>query len=255
MIPDKQRIKARFTRAAVTYDDQAVIQHRVADRLLTLLGQHAPLPPKRVLEIGCCTGMLTRRLVDLYRGLDTLYVNDLVPEFREPVARRAGEIANLEFIAGDVEAVALPRDLDLVISSSTFHWLQDLPSLFARLADHMTPEGTLAFSMYSSSNLLEIREITGIGLRYYSPAETRSMVARHFEVLACEEELISFKFRDPQDILRHLRETGVNALAGKSWTRSDLAGFRAEYEKRFLENGRVRLTYHPLYCIARTSGS
>lgn len=251
MTLDKDRIKKRFTRAAPTYDDQAVIQFKVADRLLNLLGQHEPLPPARVLEIGCCTGLLTSRLAQRYLPLKKLYVNDLVPEFRRMVAGRVNDHVPLEFLEGDIETIALPHDLDLVVSSSTFHWLADLPSLFGRLAAHMAPEGTLAFSMYSCCNLMELRELTGIGLQYYGLSEIKTLVTEHFRILACEEELITFKFRDPLDILHHLRETGVNALASSPWSRSRLNAFIAEYKLRFAAGDLVRLTYHPLYCIAR----
>jgi malonyl-CoA O-methyltransferase len=251
MTLDKERIKKRFTRAAATYDDQAVIQLKVADRLLTLLDQHAALPPRKVLEIGCCTGMLTSRLAQRYRGLEKLYVNDLVPDFNPLVANRVAEHVSPEFLAGDIETVALPENIDLVISSSTFHWLNDLPSLFGRLVTHMAPEGTLAFSMYSIHNLMELRELTGIGLKYYGLEQIKAMVGKHFLVLACEEELITFKFRDPLDILHHLRETGVNALDGSLWSRSRLTDFITQYKHRFTEGNLVRLTYHPVYCIAR----
>ena len=251
MTLNKERIRKRFHRAAETYDDQAVIQFKVADRLLTLLRQHEAIPPRRVLEIGCCTGLLTSRLVNLYRGLEKLYVNDMVPEFESKVIDRVSGYVDLNFLSGDIENIPLPGNLDLVISSSTFHWLDDLPVLFDRLAEKMTPESTLAFSMYSNKNLQEFREITGIGLHYYGFEELTGMVAKHFQVLAREEELITFKFNDPLDILHHLRETGVNAVREEQWDRSDINDFIARYRDRFGEGELVRLTYHPFYCIAR----
>lgn len=251
MTLNKNRIKKRFARAAATYDNQAVIQLKVADRLLTLLGRYTARPPKRVLEIGCCTGLLTSQFAELYSGLTKLYVNDLVPEFKQIVANRVAGNVNVDFLEGDIETVALPDDIDLVISSSTFHWLDDLPSLFSRLAEHMTPEGTLAFSMYSRDNLWELREITGIGLNYYGLDELKRLVAQHFRVLACEEELVTFKFRDPLDILHHMRETGVNSIDEDLWSRSRLNDFIKQYRDRFADQDMVRLTYHPVYFIAR----
>ncbi|MDW7771460.1 MAG: malonyl-ACP O-methyltransferase BioC [Desulfobulbaceae bacterium] len=250
MTLNKDRIKKRFSRAAATYDDQAFIQLKVADRLLSLLDKYTAGCPGKVLEIGCCTGLLTSRLAQRCQDLEKLYVNDLVAEFRPLVAGRVPAEVNLEFLEGDIETVALPADIDLVISSSTFHWLHDLSSLFARLAAHMAPNSILAFSMYSNRNLHEIREITGIGLDYYGPAEIKALVEEYFRVQTFEEEVITFRFRDPLDILHHLRETGVNALDGSPWNRSRLADFIAEYKHRFGDGDRVRLTYHPVYCVA-----
>ncbi len=247
---NKELIQRRFARAAATYDREAAVQRRVADRLTTLLGQYIGLPPKRILEIGCCTGLLTRKLTALYRGA-ALYANDLVPEFAAPVTEKTAASRHIVFLEGDIETLALPPDLDLVISSSTFHWLTDFPALVRRLSEQMTPESTLAFSMYSSHNLFELREITGMGLRYFNLHEIRACVANHFHVLAGEEEHITYRFKTPLDILLHLRKTGVNALDTPVWNRSRLESFSREYQARFKDGDHVRLTYHPIYLVAR----
>lgn len=250
MIPRKDKIQQRFTRAADTYDRQAVIQHRVADTLITLLEQHPGLSPAQILEIGCCTGLLTSRLAEKFRGFSTLYVNDLVPDFESTVMDRIRHDAECIFLAGDIESINIPSGLDLVVSSSTFHWMEDFPALIERLCDHMNPESTLAFSMYSTGNLKEFREITGIGLPYYSLDELKQIVGQYFTVLAGNEELVTYRFKHPLDVLHHLRETGVNSLEGTTWNRSRLNTFIHEYQKQFGDRHHVRLTYHPTYILA-----
>ena len=247
---NKQKIKQRFAGVAARYDRQAVIQQRVADRLLNLLETVPGPPPHRVLEIGCCTGLLTGQLVRRHQDIKMLYVNDLVAEFNVRVAKRIPADNNLVFLAGDIETLKLPPNLDLVISSSTFHWLDDLPALLPKLRRHITPEGRLAFSMYGRDNLREVRELTGIGLDYFGLPELRELVARHFSVLACEEEHHTVSFADPLALLQHLRETGVNALETTMWTRNRLNRFMLEYQARYGGKDGVRLSYHPLYCIA-----
>ncbi len=250
MRPDKQTIRQHFVRAAATYDRQAVIQQRVADRLLALLAAFGGPPPRRVLEIGCCTGLLTSRLVRQYEHIKTLYVNDLISRFEPQVAAAIPAAVNLVFLAGDIETLDLPPALDLVISSSTFHWLEDLPALLNRLKDRMAPGSRLAFSLYGRDNLREVREITGIGLDYYRLGELRELVGRHFSVLTCEEERHTFTFADPLALLHHLRETGVNALAPGPWGRKQLHSFDREYRDHYGGQEGVALTYHPLYCLA-----
>lgn len=248
---NKKRIQSHFARAAATYDRQAVIQRRVAERLISLLDPNCMRPPRRVLEIGCCTGMLTERLLQKYREINALFVNDIVPEFRTMVLPRLPGDCNPVFLAGDIESIDLPPDLDLVISSSTFHWLEDLPALLAKLAVQMSPEGTLCFTIYSTGNFHELREITGTGLDYYSAAGLQTLVEQHFTVLSCEEEMITFYFDDPLHLLHHLRETGVNALDTPALTRSRLNEFTRAYAERFGCREGVPLTYHPVYCTAR----
>lgn len=248
---NKDRIKQRFAGAADTYDAQAVIQHKVADKLLKLLEQNTRAPFATALEIGCCTGLLTRKLAQRFPNIKKLYVNDLVPEFRQIVESRISRDIDLNFIAGDIESVPLPVNIELVISSSTFHWLNDMPMLFKKLAAHMAPGSTLAFSMYGINNLLELRDITGIGLDYLSLKELKQMVAKDFSILSMEEELITFDFKEPLEVLYHLRETGVNSLDSSGWNKSRLKNFCKKYRALFEGQENLKLTYHPMYCIAK----
>jgi len=249
--PDKRKIRQRFARAIATYDRQAVVQREVGERLLRLLAEHMGEPSRRVLEIGCCTGILTAGLVLQYPGITDLFVNDLVPQFEPMVAARIPAGVRLEFLAGDIETMALPDSLDLVISSSTLHWLENLPELLDRLHARMARNATLCFSVYGPGNLRELREITGIGLDYHSLAQLRQMVGQRFAVVSCEEELITHHCPDPLAVLLHLRQTGVNALTAEPWSRPRLSDFIRKYERRFGCRGGVGLTYHPVYCLAR----
>lgn len=251
MLMDKNTIRNRFARAAATYDHQAVIQQQVADRLLSLVAANCTKKPGRVLEVGCCTGMLTMKLIRLFPEITSFYVNDLVPEFRSIVMAKLPGSCSPVFLEGDIESIPLPADLDLVISSSTFHWLDDLPGLLERLSDRMTPKATLGFTLYSSANFHELRDICGIGLDYCSPADLRKLVGEKFSLLAFEEEQVSFYFDTPLQLLHHLRQTGVNALADSAWTRSRLREFSESYTGRYGGPRGIPLTYHPLYCVAR----
>lgn len=248
---NKDKVRQRFTRAAATYDRQAVVQLQVAKRLMALLRKHVPHPPEQILEIGCCTGLLTARLHGIFKGISAFYVNDLVPDFFHTVSARLDHDPRLIFLPGDIEQLNIPDNLNLIVSSSTLHWLEDLPSLFQTLCNRLAPEGTLCFSIYGPANLKELKELTGVGLDYYSLAELKSLVGSCFDILDCAEEEIPLRFNDPSALLNHLRETGVNALDSTPWTRSRLEHFQQEYTSRFGQDGRVKLTYHPIYCIAR----
>ncbi|XOF32692.1 MAG: malonyl-ACP O-methyltransferase BioC [Candidatus Electrothrix sp. YB6] len=248
---NKQLVCQQFRRAAAAYEREAVIQHRVADRLLALTAQHAADKPLRVLEIGCCTGLLTRRLIksDVF-CIRQLLLNDLMPDFPDrlhPAVRAAAPI----FLPGDIETVPLPGTFDLIISSSTFHWLEDVDGLFAKLAAVLKPGGFLAFSLYGPDNLQEIRALTGIGLEYFSLPQIEKMLRRYCTLEHSSQQREIFSFPEPADVLHHLRRTGVNAVDSTPWTRRQLRDFCRDYIRLFSCGGSVRLTYHPLYFAAR----
>ena len=256
MNADKSRIKQRFAQALASYEAAAQVQAVVADTLLDELATCQPgLAPGRVLEIGCASGVLTEKIVARYPRLVELLACDLVEDCAACLnTRSANWPLKPGFLAGDIEELALPGCFDLILSSSTLQWVHDLPALAAKLADHLEPGGLLAVALYGPDNFLEIRTLTGRGLPYLSLAELRALMARHFQILATREDREPLYFANPLDLLRHLRNTGVNALTPPGWTRGKLSRFCAEYQSNFGSAKGVRLTYHPLYLVARKAG-
>lgn len=253
MIPDKKLIRLRFEQAAATYEQHATVQHRVAARLLALLEALAPeLRPQQALEIGCCTGLLTERILERYPSLRHLSISELVAAFEDCVCRKIGPLAaKMTFIAGDVESVRLPTCYDLIISSSTLHWVHDLPALCGKLHRHLHADGMLAFSLYGKDNLWEIRSATGVGLVYRSLEQLLHVVSERFEILRAEETRETLWYSDPLAVLKHLRATGVNSIGQQAWTRRQVADFIERYQHEFGGEQGVRLTYHPMFVVAR----
>jgi malonyl-CoA O-methyltransferase len=52
-------------------------------------------------------------------------------------------------------------------------------------------------------------------------------------------------------VLGHIRDTGVNAVRSRFWTRRDQREFVQRYRDRFQHEDGVRLTYNPIYLIFR----
>jgi malonyl-ACP O-methyltransferase BioC len=246
---DKKRVQQTFQRAAGTYDNQAMIQHRVADYLLSMLNQLDTTEIRRVLEIGCCTGLLTRKLVLQCSDIMELVLNDLVESFAVQAGNLPG-IPAISFLAGDIETMPLSGSFDLIISSSTFHWINDLEGLLKKLTGHLAPGGVLAFSIYGPDNLKEIRALSGIGLDYFNLQQVREMVEQYLIVDHSDQQREIFHFATPMDVLDHLRQTGVNAVSSTPWTPRRLQQFQEEYQKQFSDDQGVCLSYHPLYLLA-----
>ncbi len=253
MIPDKKLIRLRFEQAASTYEQHATVQHRVAEHLLAMLAQAAPgVQPDQALEIGCCTGLLTQRLFECFPALQQLTISDLVAAFEECVCRKIGVHAEkITFVAGDIESVRLPGCYDLIISSSTLHWVHDLPALCAKLHQHMHKGGIFALSLYGKDNLHEIREVSGIGLVYRNLDQLLTVMSDRFEILAAEEAREVLWYNDPLAVLKHLRATGVNSIGQQAWTRRQVSEFIDQYQKLFGGEQGVQLTYHPMFVVAR----
>ncbi|HTA06249.1 MAG TPA: class I SAM-dependent methyltransferase [Solirubrobacteraceae bacterium] len=99
----------------------------------------------RVLEVGCGTGQLTRSL--LARGLrvTALEPGDRLIRIAEQNVQDAGDV---EFVHARLEDMPLLHEsYKAVFSASAIHWVD--PDLgWRRIADALTPDGTLALIQY-----------------------------------------------------------------------------------------------------------
>jgi malonyl-CoA O-methyltransferase len=64
-----------------------------------------------------------------------------------------------------------------------------------------------------------------------------------------EEDIISLEFNSPKEVLKHIKNTGVNALSQTIWTKSDLINFEKNYPQTNQE--KFSLTYNPVYIKTR----
>ena len=102
-------------------------------------------PGLRVIDAGCGTGELTRRLADLLPESDVLGI-DSSPQMLE----RASELARagLRFEAGRVEDLA--GEWDVIFSHAVIQWVEDHASLLPRLFSMVARGGRLAVQQPSN---------------------------------------------------------------------------------------------------------
>ncbi|MDX9955958.1 MAG: class I SAM-dependent methyltransferase [Anaerolineae bacterium] len=109
-------------------------------------------PGKRALDMGCGTGVFSRRLAERFESVLGL---DLSPQMIQLARERSRTCPNLEFRVADVLAEALPdAHFDAIVSIATLHHLP-LPEILPRLARALKPRGVLA--------VLDLFETTTLG--------------------------------------------------------------------------------------------
>ena len=115
----------------------------------------------------------------------------------------------------------------------------------------LNPDGYLVFSTFGPDNYREIREVNGKGLNYLSFGKHIKLLSEKFDIVWSERETITRHFATPLGVLSHMKQTGVNGIPGKAWTKSDLRKFEEDYQDLFGIDLGVPLTYQPLYFIAK----
>ena len=251
---DKELVRQRFRRTLSSYGSNAIVQKSMAIELSEMIcREKAEGPFNRVLEVGSGSGSLMAELLTRC-SVKSYYANDLVEESL-PCLHKVLEsfpVEKFHFISGDIECRdILPSALDLVVSNAMLQWLDDLDDFFSTMFNHLRPGGLLAFSTFSTSNMREIASIEDVGLCYHSIEELEMLARRYFDIIVCREEEQRLEFSSPEALLHHIRQTGVNGLLRRSWTKSRYQYFVAEYRRLFSCKNGVYLTYHPVYCCLK----
>lgn len=242
---DKFLIERRFSCAFDKYDDNAKVQRYAAERLCKYILELSRNFGK-ILEIGCGTGLFTKKFLSYFRP-DLLILNDLCAE-----ADICLPDVNVTFLQGDAEILDFPGELDLIMSCSTFQWFEDLPGFILKVYEKLLPGGILTFCTFGPRNMEEVMYLSGVGLKYF-PKETLCEILENsgFELITIEEEIVEMYFESPFGVLEHLRNTGVNGVSNVVWTRKMFNDFCRSYTERYAFSSGVKLTYHPIWVVAR----
>ncbi len=212
---DKTLLRHRFGAAAESYDDTAVVQAEVADRLVALLPP--TVAPERVLEIGCGTGLLSYRLTQRLSGA-TFVFNDIAPEVERILRLKVG--IRHTFITADAEHSAWDGTYGLIASSSCIQWWHDPLSFFPKSHRALLPHGHLLYSTFLPDTFCELRRTTGAGLLYPTADQILETIhGLHFAEHRHEIYSSTLHFRTFTELLRHIKQTGTNAMPAHTvWT-------------------------------------
>ncbi len=238
---DKSLVKKRFKKSLKTYDENAIVQKKMAKELINLL------PKKeynKIFEIGCATGILTKEIADKLI-FSELYLNDIVEESKKYVQEIYKEC---NFIAGDIENINLNKKYNLIISNACLQWCSNIEDTLSKLINALDDDGILAISIFGEDNLKEIKSIFNIGKEISSISSMENFLNTQ-KIIIKKEDKIKIDFETPMEVLKHLKYTGTNAIKEIKLTKTKLKDFEQKYKENYTQNNKVYLTYNPIYII------
>jgi len=252
---EKKIVGQQFKRSIKSYDEHAIVQKDICRKLFSILAKHHKKQDNSIFEIGAGTGFLTCEILS-NSYVSKLYVNDMVEELMLPLTNILQSYPSVDYqwVMGDAEELQFPNQLDIIVSASTIQWFNNVQAFFNNSHKSLKSGGKLAFSTFGPNNFHQISSITGNGIQYKSLDELQTMLSVNFKIIEVIEETITLEFAKPEDVIRHMKQTGVNGTRNTRWTKKSLLTFCNEYEKRFNTNSGVSLTYHPLYFVCEKVG-
>lgn len=189
---DKQWIGKSFGKAAETYDDVAVVQKEVANRLIERL-ELVQLKPETILDVGSGTGFCSRLLEQRYKKTSIVSL-DLSHTMLHHTRKKEGFFKRFKsphtYVCGDAEQLPLADEsVDMIVSSLALQWC-DLESVFAGFRRVLKPGGLLMFSTMGPDTLKELRHA-------WSKADGHAHVSAFIDMHDVGDALMRAGFSDP----------------------------------------------------------
>jgi trans-aconitate methyltransferase len=129
------------------YDQGHAFVHKLAAGLVEIL---APKAGDRILDLGCGTGALTRRIADAGAAVVGI---DASPAMIEQARLN---FPSLEFEVVDALSMQFTEPFDAIFSNAALHWMQPPQTVAARMFAAIKPGGRLVLEMGGKGNVSAI---------------------------------------------------------------------------------------------------
>jgi SAM-dependent methyltransferase len=252
---DRALHRRRLDRAARRFSDANFLKERAAADLverLEVIVREFPL----AVDLGARDGSFARALAasPARDRIGLLIETDLSAPM---LAGRGGPRVQLD----EERSPFADRSLDLVVSSLSLHWVNDLPGALIQIRRALKPDGLFLGAMLGGDTLIELRgvlmqaeaEVLGGAAARVSPFldgyDALNLLQRAgFALPVADLDRVAVRYDDPLRLLAELRAMGeTNALAdreGPGLTRGVLTRACELYAERFAEaDGRMPATF------------
>lgn len=265
---DRRRVRNSFDSRAGEYDRHAMVQKRVLERFVRLLPKEGKV--SRLLDIGSGTGTLLQKLALRYPDARLVGL-DLAFGMGVAARDRLADNRNVGFLTADAEALPFcDASFDLVVSTSTFQWLEALDKAFAEIRRVLRPGGRFCFALFGEKTLFELRtSYQAAVLAAGTGAVDRTHrfkavddVGVALQVVGLEPEYLASEFEvelhpDVPHLLRSIRRIGAgNAVQSRGRglaERRVMLEMMKRYQRQYGADGAIPATYEVIYGVGRKS--
>lgn len=249
---NKHKVAKHFQKSIETYDSAATIQQELAGQLVAGIYNNCRNEFDRGLEVGCGTGSLTIPLIENIK-INELFINDLVFDFEAKIKGKISHIQDVKIqpLFGDIEHIEIPKNLDIIVSSSTLQWLNDQNMFLNSIEEYLNPDGVIALSFFTKGTLAELRDVIQVGLAYLTEAEITSALSTKFDIVFSRTTTHTSLHPSLLSLLHNLKATGVGGVGEYHWTKGKLLCAEKQYIEKFGGAGGLPVTYENIAVIGK----
>lgn len=260
---DQHQVRRAFSRAAKGYDEAAVLQQEVCDRLGMRL-DYIKFKPQKILDLGAGSGIASQMLMTRYKRA-RVYALDFAEPMLKLAASRGSWLNRPKAVCAD--ALKLPlkdQSIDLVFSNLMLQWCHPLDNYFAEMRRVLGPGGLLLFSTFGPDTVKELREA-------WQAVDGRSHVHQFIDMHDIGDMLVGARFTEPvvnmemftltysdiKTLLKDLKAIGAtNAASSRTKGLTGKGTYReleAAYEQFRNAENKLPLSYEVIYGTAWVS--
>lgn len=189
----------------MSYDEAAVLQREVADRLLDQL-DFMLIEPKVILDCGARTGYLSKKLEKRYPNAQIIAL-DISTRLQESTLR------SIRLCSGYESLPLQKQSVDMIVSNCALQWTSDVSRCFREFQRVLKPEGLILFSMFGRDTLKELRESSNVtGKRPINPFLDMHdvgdlLLQSGFQDPVMNMEMITMHYQSVQTLFKDLKIT------------------------------------------------
>ncbi|WP_292980966.1 malonyl-ACP O-methyltransferase BioC [Nitrosomonas sp.] len=268
-ILDKRLLRRSFERAATGYDQSAVLQREICDRMLSRL-EYIKYVPTRILDAGSGTGYGTRKLIEHYPDAEIMPLDIALTMHDCARAAASGQVSGWQrwlpfsrprtgnYLCADIEQLPLREaSIGMIWSNLAIQWCNDLGQAFTEAHRVLENGGLLMFSTFGPDTLKELRQsfksvdpFSHVN-RFTDMHDIGDMLVNSgFSLPVMDMEYITLTYEDVRGVMHDLKAIGAhNVTQGR---RRGLTGKGAwqqvidQYET-LRQQGRLPATYEVIY--------
>ncbi len=258
---NRQSVAARFSASAHTYDTYADVHHIAAAKVVDLVGDRGR--SKHILEIGCGTGILTEKLK---RALPDVSITaiDIAEAMIAVALKKMASISGIQFHQQSIDTLSNTSTFDLIISSSSLHWMTPYKRTFSKVNSLLKPKGRFVFSLMKEGTLKELHN-SRLAVAPDKPVQAplpkpsairEALKDNDFDISKEFEQEVMVTFPSTRKLIEALNKQGVTggtfSHSDSLLSRSELKKLCDHYDNTYKSSsGEVFATYALMYICAQ----
>lgn len=260
-ILDKKQLRNAFERAASSYDQAAVLQREISNRMLARL-EYIKYKPEVILDAGSGTGYGSQQLAKRYPSSQLIAVDIAwtMLSHARPWWQRLLPLQQQrsDYVCGDIEQLPFKNaSVGLIWSNLALQWCNDLDRTFAEMHRILRADGLLMFSTFGPDTLKELRQAFA-KIDGYSHVNRFAdmhdigdlLVNNRFSTPVMDMEYITLTYDDVISVMRDLKAIGAHnviqgrrqGLMGKNQWRQAIDAYET-----LRRNGKLPATFEVVY--------